>query len=1240
MACPPSEKKPPHESRREREFYRHYEPIRALSENGPPFCDLINDPAATQTHRPFSCPDRALTAFCQLGALRLGARRAMLFFFDTSYGYVLAESTRTLSLQDDSVHAPGDDLWLGHAIIPRGCAVCEHTVNLPSFEDSIDGDSSVHIINDLTKDQRFCDAPFVASRPNARFYAGVPITTGSKGINIGAYCVLDDKPRDGLDDDSIAFLRDMAAAVMTHLEMVRTKADHKRGTTMISRLSAFIEGTEKLPEPPASASQRSVPRSGSVSKKTSASMADKASDSQMSSPKLEGTVEPPPLEGRGVGSIQEARAMPPTTSHAALPVVSRTEQESQMQPTASRVRTTFERAAHLIRDATDADGAMFLDASVRTYGGLLDKSNGSEQSSDSGLGAVEGLNEHKEGHNGRETPKRQQCPVLTSSRKSSNNSPDNSGTEIPHTDSMDEQFLRSLLRRYPRGVTFSYSGDGDVSSDSESSESTGLKSGDDTAQGSDARNGDLSRKERRKRSHANHSEEIRRLLPGVRSFALVGVWDQVRDRWLAACAIWTYSPLRIFSNESELSYMTAFCDVLMAEVQRLEAQISDNAKTDFISSISHELRSPLHGILGSVEILAEQAGDSFSKTLIDQIDTCGRTLVDIVDNLLEYAKINNLARKQSVQLNGVEHRKDGSMHTSRAQIPNSIRSLRSDVALDAVTEEVIQTTVYSFCCSKEPQANLDRKVTMTFDIDGSLETNWKCRIATGGWKRLCINLVSNALKYTSEGYIRVSLGATPAKGSKQLFNAVLTVEDSGCGMSKQFIENHLFKPFTQEDGLVEGTGLGMSLCARIVKSFGGKIEVQSVKGKGTTVTVLVPMDHASDNQAVETESPSTQGRLRNMSTAIIDSEGGDASLEEDQQTSREIGVLSLYKSLRRTCAHLGLRISQGNMSNIGAADLYLITERDFRDQALGALADKTMVIVCESVMSERRMRSSPDPLPRRSVVEFISQPVGPDRLRQAIQACLSASSKGNGHMALHSTASGGLEANDVATPLGKTYRFAERKQFNRADSDGMSPTSMSRKPLLEPSAARQPEVESSRPALPPEKPLFESSESSTELARDSSAVQPGATQLSPVHKPNRLPLLLVDDNHINLRLLVTYAEKRDHPNLTARDGLEAFEVYKAACSGLTSLTSPHVKPPKVILMDINMPIFNGFEASRHIRNYEQQEGLAPAYIIALTGLGDASAQQEAHTSGMNMFLTKPVRLKELTRILDGIENGG
>lgn len=150
------------ERRREREFYRYYGPFQALSQVPQSKCDL-NDTQSVRSHLARSSPDKALTAFTQLAALRLRTRRAMLFFFDADYAYILAEATRSLSLQDDTRHEVNDELWLGTTRIPRGFSVCEHTVNLcpPNA-------GEVHIVPDLSEDTRFCDRPYVTDGPKAR----------------------------------------------------------------------------------------------------------------------------------------------------------------------------------------------------------------------------------------------------------------------------------------------------------------------------------------------------------------------------------------------------------------------------------------------------------------------------------------------------------------------------------------------------------------------------------------------------------------------------------------------------------------------------------------------------------------------------------------------------------------------------------------------------------------------------------------------------------------------------------------------------------------------------------------------------------------------------------------------------------------------------------------------------------------------------------------------------------------
>jgi len=86
---------------------------------------------------------------------------AMLFFFDSDYAYILAEATQTLSLRRDSLHDEGDDLWLGRTVIPRGHSVCEETALLGKA-------STLHVINNLANDTRFCDRAYVKNGPTAR----------------------------------------------------------------------------------------------------------------------------------------------------------------------------------------------------------------------------------------------------------------------------------------------------------------------------------------------------------------------------------------------------------------------------------------------------------------------------------------------------------------------------------------------------------------------------------------------------------------------------------------------------------------------------------------------------------------------------------------------------------------------------------------------------------------------------------------------------------------------------------------------------------------------------------------------------------------------------------------------------------------------------------------------------------------------------------------------------------------
>jgi signal transduction histidine kinase len=114
---------------------------------------------------------------------------------------------------------------------------------------------------------------------------------------------------------------------------------------------------------------------------------------------------------------------------------------------------------------------------------------------------------------------------------------------------------------------------------------------------------------------------------------MMPLWDSHRERWLAGAMVWTKTPDRILTAERELSYLAAFSNSIMAEVTQLDAMIADKAKSDLLGSISHELRSPLHGIMGGVEIIEDFVQNPVQLDILRTVETCARTLLDTVDHV-------------------------------------------------------------------------------------------------------------------------------------------------------------------------------------------------------------------------------------------------------------------------------------------------------------------------------------------------------------------------------------------------------------------------------------------------------------------------------------------------------------------------------------------------------------------------------------------------------------------------------
>jgi signal transduction histidine kinase len=121
---------------------------------------------------------------------------------------------------------------------------------------------------------------------------------------------------------------------------------------------------------------------------------------------------------------------------------------------------------------------------------------------------------------------------------------------------------------------------------------------------------------------------INNMLPDARSVAFVPFWDYERLRWFAGCLCWSNRPQRLLSKTVDLSYFKVFSHSVMRELSRLDALALNQAKTTFVASISHELRSPLHGILGTLEFIKDTPLDSFQTSMFNSLNACGQTLLD------------------------------------------------------------------------------------------------------------------------------------------------------------------------------------------------------------------------------------------------------------------------------------------------------------------------------------------------------------------------------------------------------------------------------------------------------------------------------------------------------------------------------------------------------------------------------------------------------------------------------------
>ena len=235
----------------------------------------------------------------------------------------------------------------------------------------------------------------------------------------------------------------------------------------------------------------------------------------------------------------------------------------------------------------------------------------------------------------------------------------------------------------------------------------------------------------------------------------------------------------------------------MLELQKEAAQAASDAKSQFLANMSHEIRTPMNAVLGMAEMLLSENLSPYQRRYVEDIKISAMSLLDIINDILDLSKI------QSGKLNLIP------VHYDFNELIENISSMARFLVKNK---------------------NLVYKFVILGDIPQCLYGD-DLRL-----RQVLTNILSNAIKFTDEGYVRLTICTTDT-------SVRFDIEDTGIGIKSDDLPK-LFEVFTQADPLKnygkKGTGLGLSIVKALVEMMDGKITVDSVYGRGTIFHVMIP----------------------------------------------------------------------------------------------------------------------------------------------------------------------------------------------------------------------------------------------------------------------------------------------------------------------------------------------------------------------------------------------------------------
>src|SRR5216117_1340106 len=518
-------------------------------------------------------------------------------------------------------------------------------------------------------------------------------------------------------------------------------------------------------------------------------------------------------------------------------------------------------------------------------------------------------------------------------------------------------------------------------------------------------------------------------------------------------------------------------EAVMRDARDLAERVA-RARSAFLANMSHEIRTPMNAVLGFVELILDTELSTEQRRALELVRSSSEALLMILNDILDYSKIE------------AEHLE--------------LESIPFDVS------KVVHATA-SLLAVRAREKHLELLAEVSADVPRAVRGD-PTRL-----RQVLMNLIGNAIKFTEQGEIVISVNAAATDGTAKV---TFGVRDTGIGIAAEHVAS-VFKEFTQADSTMTrrygGTGLGLAISQRLVRLMGGELTVKSEVGRGSEFSFSLALP-------VETASPT-------RTTALAALGGRRMLIVDDNQTNRRI--------LREMLAAEGINVDEASTAAEGLAALrrvrYDIAILDVQ------MPDMDGFQLATAVRGEKKIK------------------------RTNLLMLTSAGQRGDG---------------ERCRELG--IRGYLTKPMSRSDLLEALGTVLAGSP----EEAGTPDV---------------------------------VTRHTIAESRATLRVLLAEDNPVNQQVAVAMLVKRGHEVHVSSNGREAVEAVNG-------------RDYDVVLMDIQMPEMDGFEATHAIRALPKGKDLP---IIGLTAHALSGERERCLSHGMTDYLAKPFKAHELFALVEG-----